>query len=259
MLVHAIPAFADNYIWLLTQPHSPYAVIVDPGDARPVVAALSSLALTPVAILITHHHRDHVGGVDALLRRYTIPVYGPARESIPHMQHPLGEGDTVVLPEIALHLEVLDVPGHTLGAIAYYGNGQLFCGDTLFTAGCGRLFEGTAGQMHTSLAKILALSEDTQIYCGHEYTEENLRFAGIVEPDNLDIQTRLEQTRALRVENRSTVPASLAVERRTNPFLRCDVPGVILAAERFTGRRLNSGAETFAAVRYWKDVVDGNA
>jgi hydroxyacylglutathione hydrolase len=259
MLIHAIPAFADNYIWLLTQAHSAYAVIVDPGDARPVVTALSSMALTPAAILITHHHRDHVGGVGALLRHYAIPVYGPARESIPHMKYPLCEGDRVEVSEIALHLEVLDVPGHTLGAIAYHGNGQLFCGDTLFTAGCGRLFEGTARQMHASLAKFLTLPESTQVYCGHEYTEENLRFASIVEPDNPAIQTRMEQTRTLRVESRPTVPASLAVERRTNPFLRCDVPGVICAAERFAGRHLSSGAETFATLRYWKDVVDGNA
>jgi hydroxyacylglutathione hydrolase len=255
--IQSVRAFNDNYIWLVSRPGIPYAVIVDPGDARPVCDALDKLALTPIAILITHHHRDHTGGIAALLERYPIDVYGPAADGVNGLTHSLRQNDRVTLAEIGLELTVLDVPGHTHGAIAFYGHGALFCGDTLFTAGCGRLFEGTAAQMHASLAKLAALPDNTQVYCGHEYTVANLRFAEVVEPTNADIQARLAEASALHAKGIPTVPASLAVERLTNPFLRSTVPGVIAAAERFAERQLKTGTEVFATLRRWKDMLDG--
>lgn len=255
--IQPLLAFKDNYIWLISRAGTPYVAIVDPGDAQPVLEALARLALIPVAILITHHHRDHTGGIAALLERYPVPVYGPVNDNIPSLTHSLRQGDRVILPEIGMTLDVLDVPGHTHGAIAFYGNGALFCGDTLFTAGCGRLFEGTAEQMHTSLTKLAALPDATQIYCGHEYTVANLHFAQVVEPANPDIQARLAEAEAQRGLNLPTVPGSLAQEKRTNPFLRSDIPAVIMAAERFAAQRLQTGAEVFAVVRRWKDALDG--
>ncbi|MEO5702298.1 MAG: hydroxyacylglutathione hydrolase [Gammaproteobacteria bacterium] len=255
--IQAVPAFKDNYIWLISRPGTPYAAIVDPGDAQPVFDALDRLDLIPCAILVTHHHWDHTNGIAALLGRYPVPVYGPATENIPGLTHGLRHGDRVSLPEIDVIFDVLHVPGHTLGAIAFYGNDALFCGDTLFTAGCGRLFEGTAAQMHASLAKLAALPDETQVYCGHEYTVANLRFAEVVEPVNREIQVRLVDAQALRAKGIPTVPASLAEEKRTNPFLRSEMPVVVAAAERFTAQRLETGAEVFAAVRRWKDVLDG--
>ena len=161
-----VPAFADNYIWLLRA--GDRTAIVDPGDAQPVVEALERERLRPVAILCTHHHHDHVGGITALAERYRVPVYGPATESIPGMTHARNDGEQVELPELGLSFDVIGTPGHTLGQINYYGAGMLFCGDTLFSAGCGRLFEGTAEQMHASLSRLAALPEDTRMYCGHE-------------------------------------------------------------------------------------------
>jgi len=256
LTIRPIPAFKDNYIWLLSGPEKPYAVLVDPGDAQPVLEALERLSLIPGAILVTHHHWDHTNGIRTLLKHYPMAVYGPASEAIPGLTHPLKQGDRVSFPEIGADFQVLDVPGHTRGAIAFYGNGALFCGDTLFTAGCGRLFEGTAAQMHASLTKFAALPDQTQVYCGHEYTVENLHFAQVVEPANPDIQARLNEATGRRAVALPTVPASLAVEKCTNPFLRTAVPQLIAAAERYAGHRLPTGAEVFAAVRRWKDDLD---
>lgn len=256
LTVQPLPAFKDNYIWLLTRPGTRHAALVDPGDARPALAALQRLGLEPCAVLVTHHHWDHTGGVAALRKQYDAPVYGPAREDIPALTHPLREGDVVDLPQLGAALRVLDVPGHTRGAIAYYGADLLFCGDTLFTAGCGRLFEGTPRQMYASLAKLAALPGATQVYCGHEYTLENLAFARRVEPDNVDIMARIRATEALRARGLPSVPATLETEQRTNPFLRCHDPDVIAAAENFAGRPLTDAAEVFAVVRHWKDVLD---
>lgn len=254
--VTPVHAFQDNYIWLIRSPDDQRAAIIDPGDARPVLRTLDEERITPVAILITHHHLDHVGGVRQLLEHYPrLPVYGPAQERIPGLTQPLKEGDTVTLPDLALKapFQVLEVPGHTAGHIAYYGEGALFCGDTLFANGCGRLFEGTPVQMHASLSKIAALPEETLIYCAHEYTLDNIAFAKWVEPDNPDLLQRERDERAKRAQDLPTVPSRLGVERRANPFLRFDIPEVIRAAERFAGRPLAPGAETFGMVRYWKD------
>jgi len=259
-VVHAVPAFRDNYIWLLngnrdTQPGRATA-IVDPGDARPVVQALDELELIPVAILITHHHPDHIGGVKELCARFRIPVYGPAQEDIPDITHPLREGDRVELSGLPA-FDILEVPGHTSGHIAYAGKQSLFCGDTLFAGGCGRLFEGTAAQLHSSLQKLALLPDDTWIYCAHEYTLSNLDFALAVEPENPALQSRIQQTRQLRQGHKATVPSQLRIEKLTNPFLRCHIPAVIAAVEQYSGHTVSPGVETFAALRHWKDHWQG--
>lgn len=252
-----VPAFEDNYIWLVVGDKMDCAVVVDPGDEGPVIEALERHRLTPVAILCTHHHNDHVGGVAGLLERYPLPVYGPAAESIPHCQHSLRDGDHVDIPALSLQLSVLDIPGHTRGHIAYSGHGLLFCGDTLFSAGCGYLFEGTPAQMFASLMRLVALPVDTAVYCGHEYTAANLRFAAVVEPDNRDVRVHQQTVRELRARGQPTLPSTLALEKRINPFLRTSVPSVRQAAERHTGRTLETALEVFTVIRRWKDDFRG--
>ncbi len=251
--VTAIPAFADNYLWLIHDQR--HAAIVDPGDAAPVEAALAQRGLTLDAILLTHHHGDHAGGVAALLAGRSIPVYGPAREAIPGVTAPLSEGDRVALPSLALELAVLDVPGHTAGHIAYVAHRQrwLFCGDTLFAGGCGRLFEGTPAQMTGSLAKLAALPDDTAVYCAHEYTVSNLRFAMAAEPGNAVLAARYEREQQRRADAEATVPSILGLEKQTNPFLRYREPAIVarLRAEgRLDG---NDPVAAFAALREWKN------
>lgn len=254
--VHGVPAFDDNYIWLIGLPGSREVAIVDPGDEEPVIAYLEKAQRVPVAILVTHHHRDHTGGIEALVERYSLPVYGPAHESIPALSHPLRDGDSVRLPGLDVTLTVMETPGHTRGHLCYYGPGTLFCGDTLFTAGCGRLFEGTARQMHHSLSRIAALPDDTLIYCAHEYTLDNLCFALVAEPTNAAIQARYLATQQARAAGHPTVPAPLAMEKATNPFLRCAIPTLVEAATQFAGEPLVDGVAVFAAVRRWKDSLD---
>jgi len=254
--ITAVPAFDDNYIWLIGADNSQAVAIVDPGDADPVLENIGQNGVKPVAILITHHHADHTGGVRDILSDYSIPVYGPANERIPALTHPLKQDDCVTLDEIGASFRVIDVPGHTRGHIAYYGHNMLFCGDTLFAAGCGRLFEGTAEQMFNSLEKIRALPDDTQVYCAHEYTLANLKFALVAEPDNQDIHDRMEQTRSMRKQDKATVPSLLGLEKRTNPFLRSHITELQKAAQKFAGKPLHSGAEIFGTVRHWKDTLD---
>ena len=253
-----VPAFQDNYIWLIRGRRAPHQVaIVDPGDAEPVLAALRAQKLTPLAILCTHHHGDHVGGVTDLLAEHDMPVYGPAGERIRGVTHPLAGGARATLPELDLDFGVLDIPAHTAGHIAYHGNGMLFCGDTLFSAGCGRLFEGSAAQMAQSLATLAALPDDTAVYCGHEYTAANLRFALAVEPDNRAAQAHLAQVQAWRAAGRPSLPSTIGLERRINPFLRTQEAGVRAAAERHAGRALATVTEVFAVLRSWKDGFSG--
>jgi hydroxyacylglutathione hydrolase len=255
--VTAIPAFADNYLWLIHD-HQ-HAAVVDPGDAAPVEAALASLNLKLDAILLTHHHGDHAGGVPDLLARRQVPVYGPARERITGLSHPLSEGDSVALHALGLTLSVLDVPGHTAGHIAYVAAEPrwLFCGDTLFAGGCGRLFEGTPSQMAASLSKLAALPDDMKVYCAHEYTVSNLRFAIAAEPDNADLIARLEHEQQKRARGEATVPSNIGIEKLTNPFLRNTEPGVLqtLHAE---GRLIGDDPiDAFAALREWKNSYRG--
>ncbi|MGD9833240.1 MAG: hydroxyacylglutathione hydrolase [Piscinibacter sp.] len=249
----ALPAFADNYIWMLHDGTD--AVVVDPGEAAPVLSALDERQLALSGILVTHHHGDHVGGVDELRSRLKGTVYGPKRERIPEPFVAVADGDVVDL--LGLHFEVIEVPGHTAGHVAYFHAGRegapiLFCGDTLFSGGCGRLFEGTAEQMHASLARLASLPGDTRVCCAHEYTLSNLKFARAVEPGNAALARYKADCEATRAAGRPTLPSTIAVERAINPFLRCDQPEVTASA-RTQGARSAEGTEVFATLRRWKN------
>jgi hydroxyacylglutathione hydrolase len=246
-----IPAFRDNYIWALRS--GPRVAIVDPGDARPVFDFLARERLDLVAILATHHHADHVGGVAELRRGHSFPVYGPQDEPIETLTHRVAGGDRVTIAELGAELDVLDVPGHTRAHIAYYGSKQLFCGDTLFACGCGRVFEGTPAQLYASLARLAALPDDTEVYCGHEYTLANIRFAKAVEPGNAALAERERGDTATRAQNRPTVPSTIGLEKATNPFLRCDQPEVVQAAGR-RGAAATDPVAVFTAIREWKNA-----
>lgn len=252
--VSPLRAFSDNYIWLIRSPADPAAVaVVDPGDARAVEAGLAREGLALRAILVTHHHGDHVGGVRELAASHGAPVWGPARERLPCDVQPLDDGDVVRLDHLDLEFSVMAVPGHTLGHIAYAGHGALFCGDTLFSAGCGRLFEGTPGQMLGSLDRIAALPDETLVYPAHEYTLGNLRFASVADPGNGAVHDALAEVSARRERDEITLPSHLARERRINPFLRCRDAALRESASRHVGRELTTPVEVFAAVRQWKD------
>ena len=258
--ISRIPAFDDNYIWFihgLPEKHAEQQIIiVDPGDADPVIQSIEQNNYVPQAIFITHHHGDHTGGISRLVEKYQLPVYGPANEQISHLTQPLSEKQTISFQAMGLSFEILDVPGHTRGHIAYLGHQLLFIGDTLFAGGCGRLFEGTAEQMHHSLSKLLSLDNNTMVYCAHEYTQDNLIFAQRVEPDNEKLLQRIKDTEQLRKQHLSTVPSTLELEKQTNPFLRFDIEAVRLAAEKFTQKTLATPAEVFKTVRFWKDTLD---
>lgn len=254
----AIRAFTDNYIWMIRDHY--HAAVIDPGEASPVLDYLQREELKLIAILNTHHHNDHVGGNAALLREFTVPVYGPANESIPTVTHPLKEcpdheskEGNAYLPDFSLTLKALDIPGHTAGHIAYYGANMLFCGDTLFACGCGRLFEGTAQQMVDSLQKLADLPKETEVYCGHEYTLNNIRFARVVEPGNQALIERETAVETLRKQNIPTLPSTIGMEKATNPFLRCDQPEIIRNAGVYAGKPLTDPVSVFAALRDWKN------
>ena len=253
MYLIPIPAFADNYLWLLHDGNR--ALVVDPGDAEPVLRTLKQYALQLESILVTHHHADHTGGVDALRQATGAAVYGPATEPIPAPFKPLHEGDTV--HALGLDFQVLDVPGHTAGHIAFYtsdmdGKPLLFCGDTLFSGGCGRLFEGTPAQMLASLDKLAALPGATQVCCTHEYTLSNLRFALAVEPDNAYLAAYQQHCLKLREQGEPTLPTSIAQELLINPFLRTRQVNIMTAANRFDSST-HDDTTVFAALRQWKN------
>lgn len=246
-----VRAFQDNYIWVLRNNHD--AAVVDPGDAAPVLDYLGRENLKLVAILNTHHHADHVGGNAGLLREFSVPVYGPRNETIPTLTRRLGEGDKISLPEFSLEFRVLDIPGHTAGHIAYYGANLLFCGDTLFACGCGKLFEGTASQMVSSLTKLASLPDETLVFCGHEYTLANIRFAKAADPANASLLQREQAAQKLRQQDRPTLPSNIQLEKTTNPFLRWNEPAIIQSASRYAGKPLTDPVSVFAAIREWKN------
>ena len=249
--VTAIPAFSDNYIWLISTGGEECAV-VDPGDAGPVIRELTQQGLKLRYILLTHHHPDHTGGVAELANCYDVSIFGPHDARIPGQDRSFSEDESVRLPLLDLEFKVIEVPGHTSSHIAFYGHGCLFCGDTLFSVGCGRLFEGTPEQMQSSLDKLARLPAPTRVFCAHEYTLSNCDFALAVEPENADLLKRASEAEAFRSVGRITVPSELGVELAVNPFLRTREPAVVAAAQN---RRpgVQPGAETLAVIRQWKD------
>jgi hydroxyacylglutathione hydrolase len=251
--IRPVRVFDDNYAWILGLPRGSFVVVVDPGQAAPVAAALARRSLRPAAILLTHHHADHVGGVLELVAETAVPVYGPRRDAIPTVDRPVDDGDRIEVAEAELAFEVLHVPGHTAGHVAYFGHGLVFSGDTLFGGGCGRLFEGSARELLGSLRRLAALPPSTEVYCGHEYTVANLRFAAQIEPANLALTRRLADATRRVERSEPTLPSTVAEERATNPFLRCTEPAVVAAAERFAERTLGDEVEVFAVLRRWKD------
>ncbi len=246
-----VRAFQDNYIWVLRLGGN--AAVVDPGEASPVLDYLRAEQLQLTAILNTHHHADHVGGNTELLRHCPVPVYGPDDERIPTVSRRLREGERFTLAEFGIEFSVLEIPGHTRSHIAFYGGGMLFSGDTLFACGCGRLFEGTPQQMHDSLAKLAALPDATRVYCGHEYTLANIRFAKAVEPANPELAKWEQAAGALRARNEPTLPSTIGQEKTANPFLRCDQPEVIAAASQHAGKPLTDPISVLGAIRDWKN------
>lgn len=251
MNVSAIPAFDDNYIWVIDNQHD--CIVVDPGQAPGVLEFIAQHQLRLAAILITHHHGDHTGGVRDILAQHECPVYGPENSRFDGITHPVHEGNTVHIDALALEFAVLECPGHTLDHIAFYAQPWLFCGDTLFSAGCGRMFEGQPAQFLASLDKLAALPAETEVYCAHEYTAANLSFANAVEPDNQAIHQHQAWVARKRQHEQMTLPSRLALELEINPFLRTRVNSVKQAAQAHAEHALTSPTDVFASLRAWKD------
>lgn len=251
-----VKAFADNYIWLVSNGRQ--AFVVDPGDANPVLDVLERNQLELTAILLTHHHQDHVGGVKTLVENNNATVFGPANEVLPYCDRHVAEGDSVKLQEFGIELAVLDIPGHTAGHVAYFGrlngNESVFCGDTLFAGGCGRIFEGTAAQMLASLTKLANLPPETLVYCAHEYTASNLKFAVAAEPDNEMLLGWQQTVQEIRARNEITLPSTIKQELCANPFLRCTQPTITRQVSAWANTPLTSPLEVFTQLRAWKNV-----
>ena len=251
--VQPIKAFSDNYIWVIKNTESNHCLIVDPGQSEPVLKFLSEHNLTLEGILITHKHADHVGGVKEILATHKVPTYGPHREVKNWAEHNVVHGDELHFARTGISFEVMEIPGHTHGHVAYYSSGRLFCGDTLFVAGCGRVFEGTMKQMYDSLQSLAKLPDETEIYCAHEYTLSNLAFANAVEPDNTDLAEFTLKAQSLREQGLATVPSSIGVEKRINPFLRCSEAKITQSARQRDMIIGSDPVDIFASIRRWKD------
>jgi hydroxyacylglutathione hydrolase len=248
--ITAIPALQDNYIWAIHDDHR--ATVVDPGDAVPVLAFLKSHGLQLDSILCTHRHNDHIGGIAKLREVYNVPVYGRRHPNNPHITDELREGDKLRLEALDAEFDVIEIPGHVDDHIAFIAPGILFCGDVLFGGGCGRNFEGTPAQLFHSLQRLAQLPDATRVYCAHEYTAANLRFALACEPDNPALKQRIATTQQLRAANQITLPSTIALEKATNPFLRCTQPGIIRTLQQH-GLTDNSELGAFTAMREWKN------
>lgn len=251
--IHPIPALKDNYIWIIVNNEEKTALVVDPGEAAPVIHYLNQQQLNLCGILITHHHWDHTNGLKDLLKNYDPPVFASIKSQVAGVTNFIRDKDIVRIDTFPEY-QVMEIPGHTLDHIAYYSTNTLFCGDTLFSAGCGRIFEGTAEQMYFSLQKIVALPSETKIYCGHEYTLNNLNFAKTVEPNNQQILKRIQAVENLFKNNLPSLPTILYDELEINPFFRCHSLEVIKAVQHRVGRRLECAAAVFSELRKWKDT-----
>ena len=251
--IPALTGTYDNYIWILHDGER--AIVVDPGDAAPVLAYLQTHRLDLLAILVTHRHGDHINGIPKLREVYNTSVYGPRSEMIPTVTHPIGEGDHVEIGELGLHFDIIHVPGHLPEHIAYIGNGMLFCGDILFGCGCGKMFVGTPAEFHHSLQRLAALPDDTRVYCAHEYTESNIRFALLCEPDNIALQQRQRDAHALRQQDLPTLPSTIGLEKSTNPFMRCGQQAIAASVMRHFDLVASPADEiaVFAALRAWRN------
>lgn len=257
-VITAIKSFTDNYIWAISSSTSEHLALVDPGDAKVCIDYIEQHQLILSAILITHHHADHIGGIEQLYqycleKQWPIEIYSPKNENIPFATKKLQQDDTVELVGFNLSFQIIDLPGHTLGHIAYYANDILFCGDTLFSGGCGRIFEGSPQQMHTSLAKLKNLPDRTRVYCTHEYTLANLTFALTVDPSNHELIHYYNQVQKLRSADKTTLPSSILREKQINPFLRCHDSNIQLSVGEYLNESIQNELTTFTALRAWKD------
>jgi len=255
-VIHPIKALSDNYIWVISHPEADNVIVVDPGESKPVVQFLEQHKLHLSSILITHHHWDHTNGVKDLKRQYNSIVYTPKHDAVAETDHQLTEQDRIQLKlsaHIKIEFDILSIPAHTQGHIAYYSAPVLFCGDTLFSSGCGRLFEGSAEQMLAALHKMAALPEDTLVYCAHEYTLNNLKFANLVEPGNRQIIKRMIKIKELRSQNKPSLPSTIGIEKACNPFLRCNEHEIIQNVSKYAKKTLSNELEVFTQLRLWKD------
>lgn len=248
-----VPALTDNYVWLLKSSSGPETIILDPGEAEPVINAISQQQLKPIAILNTHQHYDHVNGIKSLVETYQLPVYGSSAEFVPCLTHDLKDKQSVFVDSAFPEFEILNIPGHTAGHIAYLYEDKLFSGDTIFSAGCGRLLGGTAEQLFDSIQQLCRLPKHTKIYATHEYTEQNLLFAKLIEPENEALISYQQEVRQLRKQGQVTLPTTIEQELAINPFLRCEQPAVKESVSRYAERDLIEPKEVFAALRIWKD------